>query len=322
MKIKYSVITGFLGRLQDRFTSYQTERKLEEKIKLASTIDNAEGVELVYPEDFENPSITKNLLDEYQLSASAVNVNLKSESRWARGSLCSPFPEIQREAIESLRKAMDLALDLKCNLITVAFLNDGHDYPFQLNYLHAWESLVGGIREATDYQPTVKLGLEYKLSEPTAYGILGTVGKALYLCEKVDRDNIGITMDVGHSLCAGENASESVSLLSSAERLFYLHFNDNYRNWDWDLIPGVVNLWNYLELFFYLREYNYTGWVALDVFPKSLDPLETFNVSIQFMRNLERISKKIDPSVIFPLIKEGKVPKIFAYLQEISLKLD
>ena len=58
METRYSIITGFLGRLQDRFTSYQTERNLRGKMELASRIKGAEGVELIYPSDFEKPKIT------------------------------------------------------------------------------------------------------------------------------------------------------------------------------------------------------------------------------------------------------------------------
>ena len=321
MKIKYSVITGFLGKLRDRFTEYQIERTLEEKFELASKIEGLQGMEVIYPSDFSDFERLKSLIGQYKLGVSAVNVNLKAEPRWTYGSLTSTSEKTRREAEEVLKQAMDRAYQLDCNLITVCLLNDGHDYPFQVNYQEAWKNLIEAIKRVADYRSDIKVSLEYKMSEPVVRTIVGTVGKGLHFCHEVDRKNVGITLDVGHALQAGENPAESLSLLVSKGKLFYLHINDNFRNWDWDLIPGFVNFWDYLELLFYLREYDYQGWIAMDVSPKNLNPVEVFTTSIEFMRNIEHLLKNIDSSRIFQLMKERSVPKIFSYLQNKALNL-
>jgi xylose isomerase len=321
MQIKYSVITGFLGRLRDRFTEYQTKRTLEEKLELASRIKGLQGVELIYPSDFSDFGKLKRLIDQYGLGVSAVNVNLKAEPRWTYGSLTSTSEKTRREAEEVLKQAMDRAYQLDCNLITVCLLNDGHDYPFQVNYQEAWKNLIEAIKRVADYRSDIKVSLEYKMSEPVVRTIVGTVGKGLHFCHEVDRKNVGITLDVGHALQAGENPTESLSLLVSKGKLFYLHINDNFRNWDWDLIPGFVNFWDYLELLFYLREYDYQGWIAMDVSPKNLNPVEVFTTSIEFMRNIEHLLKNIDSSHLFQLMKGRNTPKIFSYLQNKTLNL-
>jgi len=321
MKIEYSVITGFLGKLQDRFTQYQEKRSLEEKFALASQIKGLKGLEVIFPSDFQDKEKLKQLLETYKLKVSAVNVNLKGEERWKGGSLTSNDANIRKQAIDVLKEAMDLASELECKMITVAFLNDGHDYPFQREYTKAWDNLVSGLREVADYRKDVRLSVEYKMNEPAVRTTVGNVGKGLCLCSEVERDNVGITLDVGHALYAGENPAESASLLAKKGKLFYLHLNDNFRNWDWDLIPGYVNLWDYLELFFYLKKFNYQGWIALDVFPKSLDPVAVFTTSIQFARNIESLVEKIDQKEIFELMKKNDVPSIFSYLQERILNL-
>jgi len=322
MEIKYSVITGFLGKLQDRFTEYQATRTLEEKLELASKIKGLQGVEVIYPSDFSDLNRLKSLIEKYRLGVSAVNVNLKAEPRWTYGSLTSPSEKTRREAEEVLKQAIDRVYQLDCNLITVCLLNDGHDYPFQINYQEAWKNLIEAIKRVADYRSGIKVSLEYKMSEPVVRTIVGTVGKALHFCHEVDRENVGITLDVGHALQAGENPAESISLLVSKGKLFYLHINDNFRNWDWDLIPGFVNFWDYLELLFYLREYDYQGWIAMDVSPKNLNPVEVFTTSIEFMRNIEHLLKNIDSSRVFQLMEERSTPKIFSYLQKKTLNLN
>jgi len=312
--IKYSVITGFLGKLQDRFTEYQIDRSIEEKFELASKIQGLDGLEVCYPADFGDLEVLKRLLIKYKLRVSSLNVNLKKERRWANGSLTCSDEKSRQQAVDVLKKATDLAPEINCNIVTVCLLIDGHDYPFQVDYRRAWKYLVESIKEVCDYRSDVKLSIEYKMSEPVAHTIVGNVGKALHLCEEVNRDNFGVTLDVGHALYAGENPAESACLLTEKKRLFLIHINDNYRNWDWDLIPGYINFWDYVELFFYLKEYSYDGWMCLDVFPKNTDPIQVFGKSIEFARGVEQMVKKIEPERIFELMKQRQIPEIFSYL--------
>lgn len=59
------------------------------------------------------------------------------------------------------------------------------------------------------------------------------MGDALLLCLETGRKNVGVTIDTGHSLYAGENIAEAVVLASCAGgRLMHMHFNDNYGYWD------------------------------------------------------------------------------------------
>ena len=73
--------------------------------------------------------------------------------------------------------------------------------------------------------------------------------------------NVGVCIDVGHSFMAGENVAESAVLLQHhGEKLFHMHFNDNYRSWDDDMIVGSVHWVEYVELLHWLRETGYAGW--------------------------------------------------------------
>jgi len=142
----------------------------------------------------------------------------------------------------------------------------------------------------------VRLSIEYKFSEPRSKVIIGNVGKALYACEKIGRGNVGVTLDVGHALYAGEASAESIALLADAGRLFLVHGNDNYRNWDWDLIPGTVNFFDLVEVSYMLQHVGYDGWLAFDVFPSRVDPVEAMNLSIRMTRLADAIVAKIGPA--------------------------
>ena len=81
MKIKHSVITGFLGRQVDRFTEYQPARTFAEKLALAQQVQGLQGLEVVYPIDFtEGIEQTIKVLRDSGLGISAVNLNLKQDT--------------------------------------------------------------------------------------------------------------------------------------------------------------------------------------------------------------------------------------------------
>jgi xylose isomerase len=307
MSIEYSVITPFMGQLKDRFSHYHQPRTLHQKLELVTRIDGVTGVEIVYPGEFTAANEVKDLLSRHNLRVAAVNVDLKGDSRWHLGALTAGDEATRQEAVRWMQNGMDLAAELGSNLITMCPLADGHDYSFEVDYERTWHYFVDGIRAAADHRPDVRVSLEYKQSEPRVRVILGDVGKSLYACAEVDRPNVGVTVDVGHALFAGECAAESVALLASAGRLFHVHGNDNPRNWDWDLIPGFVNLWDLIEVTYYLRRAAYSGWVSFDVFPARLDPVRTMQTSLRMHRLAEAIIDQIGMDTLTDSIRQKGV---------------
>lgn len=117
-------------------------------------------------------------------------------------------------------------------------------------------------------QISSKLGIEYKIKEPRTHLYIGTIGKTLLLLEKVNRNNVGVILDVGHSLYGYENMAESSALCKFfGDKLFHLHLNDNYRYWDDDMMVASVHIPEYLELIYWLKKVHYKGWYSLDIFP-------------------------------------------------------
>ena len=82
-----------------------------------------------------------------------------------------------------------------------------------------------------------------------------------------DLDKVGVLLDVGHAMQGAENVANAAALLSSYGKLDYLHLNDNYGDWDDDMLVGSVHIIAYLELIYWLKRINYKGWLTLDIFP-------------------------------------------------------
>lgn len=321
MSIQYSIILAFMGEMKDRFAVYQEPRGLAEKLALASQIEGARGVEPIYPFDFQgvNPETFRQLLAENDLEVSSVNVNLKSEPKFHLGALTSKDPGIRAEAVQYLKAGMGWAAELGVNLITVCPLSDGHDYPFEINYSQAWRWLVECLAEAAEYRPEVRLSVEYKQSEPRVRVIVPNAGVVLHLCEQIGLENIGLTVDIGHALCVGETPAQALSLTANANRLFLVHINDNYRNWDWDLMPGTVNYWDWLETLLVLDEVGYDSWLVSDVFPARTDPIKTLSASYRTIQYAERLLDKFGREKLREMIRQRNVIQVFDELQKMML---
>lgn len=312
---KFSIILGFLGRLNDRFSSYGQPRDLAAKFDLASQIEGLQGVELVYPFDFADPTETRALLERYHLSVSTVNVNLKAEPKFHRGALTSRDPGIRREAVQYMQQAMNLAAEFGCFMVTMAPLADGYDYPFETDYQQAWRWFLDGIGEAAAYRSDVRVSLEYKQSEPRAKVILPNAGTSLAAALQVGLPNVGVTMDMGHALYAGESTAQAAALLAHAGKLFLVHVNDNYRNWDWDMIPGSVNPWDMVELMLYLDRMGYDGWLTSDVAPFRLDPVKTCSATYRSLRWAAALVEKLGPDRLWQIVCQGDPIDALAAIQ-------
>ena len=306
MKRKYAVITGFMGRIQDRFSFYGVDRNFEEMVEVASRIKNCSGLEVVYPQQIDDPINQKKILDNYGMEVAALNVNVKGEEKWQFGSISSPNEKIREEAVKYMKTGLDYAAALGSNKVTISFLNDGSDYPFELDYMRAFNDAVDCIRQAASYRNDIKLSLEYKLSEPRIHALLGNAGKMAFLCEKVGLDNVGVTLDTGHALQSLEILADSISFLGVTNRLFHIHVNDNYRNWDWDMVPGTVNFWEFIEFCLYLDRLGYNEYITADVFPQRHEAVRIMEKTFEWMEYMFSISERLSADgKIFEMMNSG-----------------
>ncbi len=318
MELKNSIHVGFLGKYADRFREYHPHRSLEERLETARNIPGVDGIEVVFPQFFADMEGTIQLIKDSGLPVSAINLNVKGEALWKNGSFTNPDPEIRAQAVHNMKNAMDLAAELGSDKVHCCPLIDGHDYNFQVDYRKQWKWMVEGIKKAASYRNDIKISLEYKPNEIRDHVILADMGRTLHLCNMVGLPHVGVTMDAGHALAAQENPAEMVCLAAEANRLFYVHFNDNDRAWDWDMLPGSVHLWDLIETLYYLERLNWSGWLSYDVLSRQGDPVETFAVTIRIMDRAKEFMYKMGPDRIESLIAEkGTSPaKVMDFLFE------
>ncbi len=320
MEIKQAIITGFMGKLRDRFCEYHEDKTPLEKIAAIAQVKGAKGVEIVYPYDLEDLGGVKEALKKHELGVAAVNVNIKAEPEFVSGSSSVISKQLRDKAIEFICGAMDVAVELGADKVTCCPLSDGYDYLFQVNYQEAWNNMVSTFKEGASHRKDIRLFLEYKGSEPRVQCFLDTAAKTLCMIRDIDEPNLGMTMDVGHALLVGETPAESLCLAHSGGIPYYIHINDNNRRWDWDLIPGTRNFWDYLELFFYLKKFNYGDWVTADMSPMRVDPVGAFERTIATTEKVIEIVNRLDSGKILSMMREDQLLETLQYLEDNVLR--
>jgi xylose isomerase len=305
---------GMMGKIADRFHQYQPGRDLAERLAMVQQVEGVDGIEIVYPSDFDDVDATVQMVKDSGLAVSAVNLNVKSQKKWENGSFTAPDPDLRAQAVADMRFAMDLAAEFGASMITCCPLIDGHNYNFQVDYLKQWGWLEAGLAEAAQHRDDVKVSLEYKINESSNYCILGDMGRTLFLCERLGVDHVGVTMDVGHALVAQETPAEMLSIAAQAGRLFYVHFNDNAREWDWDMLPGSINVWDLVEMIYYLDRLDWDGWLSYDVATRHGDRVAQMSASIAIVEAAIKLLDKLGREEIQGFIEEGVPAKAYTYL--------
>jgi len=307
-KIKWSTNLIPFSPCGDRFClGYKRQYTIEEKIKAVSKIEGLQGVELHYPTMVNDKNVgkVKKILSDANLVCSLVTPSLSGEAKWMRGALTNSDKKLREEAVDRVKRAIDISRELKANKINLWLGQDGYDYSFQTDYIEKWDMLIDAVKVCAMYNKDVKICLEYKLKEPRTHVFMGTVGKILFLIDMVNEENVGGNIDVGHALMAFENPAESVLLLYRKGKLFHIHLNDNYGDWDWDMIVGTNHVMEFIELIFWLDEIGYSGWYSFDQYPSRENSIKSIELSIKNLESLKMVVSKLDRSIIRAALKKG-----------------
>ena len=297
------------SKLVDRFvsTGYSRDYDLNEKLAMLAEIDGISGTGFGWPcPGFESGTEVKKLLDKHGLACCTLDTGIYTDARFRHGSLTNPDPKIRRTAIDRAKSAMDAAVEAGAPDINFWMGHDGWEYFFQGHYADAWKWIVEGLTEIAGHNPDMRVSIEPKCKEPRANSYVANTGKALFLVNKVAKPNLGITLDFGHSIAALENAAEAAVLAIMEGRLNQIHINDNYRDWDHDLIPGAVNVFDTIEFFYWVRRLGYVGWYCIDIYPYRDTGAEVLERTVQICRTCLAVADRLIEMNVEQLTREGR----------------
>jgi xylose isomerase len=296
------------SRVSDRFVpgGYKEEYEFRKKLEMAAAIEGIKAVALGWPSQFQDGAALKKMLDDMGLKLGVIEPDIYTESRFKNGSISNPDPQIRRQAIERIKGTIDAALEAGSPDMNLWLGHDGFDYFFQGHYADAWNWIVEGLQEIAEYNSKITVCLEYKAKEPRAHEYVANAGTALLLVEKINKPHVGITLDVGHSLLALENPANCAALALREGRLRMIHLNDNYRDWDHDLVPGAVNVWDHVEFFYWVRKLGFSGWYSIDVFPYREDGTEALMRTVEVCRKCLLLADRLMQMNMEDLLRKGR----------------
>lgn len=320
-KNRYSVILGNLGNTCDRFlpTGYKAQPDKFVMIQQAASIPGLEGLELVGGWDVttENAGQIHASIREHKLECVSIIPDLFSQSRWGAGSFCSRDERVRRQAVEETHSAAQIATQMGCPLINLWLGQDGYDYPLQSDFGRERMWMVEGIRAVAETWPQLRFALEYKPKEPRTHSFHARAADTLLMAQEIGLDNVGVCIDVGHAMVAQENVAESAWLLSHyGQKLFHMHYNDNYGCWDDDMIVGSIHFTQYVELCYWLKKIGYDGWHSMDQYPYREDAVRAISESIAMLRAIEDALTPSRLTKIDELLQTGDATRSARWVRE------
>jgi xylose isomerase len=304
------------SRLSDRFVSggYMEGYPLPKQLEMLSKVGGIQGVGLGWPSHFKEPEVLKRVLNDTGIVVSTTEPDIYSEARFKQGSLSNRDPKIRRAAIDRIKQTIDIAVEFGAPDMNLWMGQDGFEYFFEAHYSDAWKWIVEGLQEVSEYNSSIPIAIEPKCKEPRANTYLANTGKGLMLANKINKPHVGITLDFGHSLAALESPAEAAVLAMLEGRLQQVHLNDNYRDWDHDLVPGAVNVWDHVEFFYWLRKLGYKGWCSIDIFPYRQDGTAVLQRTVQVVDKCCRMADKLMEMNVEQLIRDGQTMEIMRIL--------
>ena len=255
------------------------------------------STDLNFPDHF-----TDITLQELKRSLKKLNIHLNglamryySEAKFKLGAFTNPDKEIRRKAIDETKEGIDTLSELNGDLLTLWMGQDGFDYSFQANYSYLWDWTINALKEITEYNPNIKIALEYKPNEPRAFSLIPDVSTTLMAIKEVGNKNMGVVLDFAHVLYADEMPAYSANLISRSSEILGVHLNDGYGKWDNGLMVGAVHPLQIVELLVELKKVNYNRAIYFDTFPdhSGLDPVEEARTNIKIFKKLGKVADKL-----------------------------
>lgn len=295
--MKFGAGLWMFGQFVDRYATdaYGPEVSTLEAIERAGAVGELEALDVNYP--FSHPDITVEEVDrtlrDAGLRATTITPHLYTRE-FVRGALTNPDPAVRKRALQVAEEAVDVARRLGAPTVKLWPGQDGFDYPFQADYRELWKLAVDGVRTVAEMDAGVRVAIEYKAKEPRTHLSWSTAARTLVGIAQTGRDDVGIVMDLGHSLFAKEAPADVLSLVHDHGRLFTIEVNDNWREWDDDLTVGAIHLIETLEFFLEVRKIGWDDPILLDQFPFREDPVEAARTSINTIRAIDAALDRLD----------------------------
>lgn len=195
-------------------------------------------------------------------------------------SLCSPIETIRRDSIAYIQDGVELAAALGAPLVSVC---PGHSLHGQ-GIEHARAALHDSLGEIAAYAAGRQIRIAIEPADRYETDLMHSTLDALKTVDALGFENLGVLLDTGHDLIAGQPAAEAVAALG--DRLFHVHVDDNYGERDQHLVPGEGR-YDFRGLIEALDRVGYEGYLAAELsWDYTVDPDPPVRRTAAYLRGL------------------------------------
>lgn len=253
MRLSYQVATPEVKKGAG-VTAYQGD--LEESFKAVKQ-KGYDGVELMINDPSKIDVASINLLSEkYGLPISMV---CTGEVFGQSGiSFTDPDARRREDAIQRVKGAVDLALEVGTNLVNIGRVRGG----FTLDGDHEKEERlsINGIREVAEYALEKDAIIALEPVNSIAANFINSTNDGIDIIEKMGMPSLKLMLDSNHMFL--DDLDPLLSLERAREHVVFVHLADSNR-----LYPGNCKF-NFREFLEKLKEIEYQGWVSVEVFQR------------------------------------------------------
>lgn len=230
-----------------------------------------DGFEIVYRESYLEPRVH----EEYVANLQRLKVELGASFTLHAPShdlnLGSLNRRVRQAAFDEIKASIDFARKIRSSIVVVhpvlgilgmpegKWSKEYHPPKREVENLARQEAyLVRAVKDLADYAPDVMLCLENLVYPHEIYRSPEDMAE---LIRKINRTNVGVTLDVGHASTCGYKPVDFLHLLQDHVFHVHLHDNDGIIDQHLPLGEGIVD---YVAVLKSLRDMDYQGVVNFE----------------------------------------------------------
>jgi D-psicose/D-tagatose/L-ribulose 3-epimerase len=217
-----------------------------------------EGVELAGEPDSIDIEDVKRLLNKYNLVCSSICGIFTPER-----DLSSPIDEVRKNAVQYVKKCIDLALELNTSTVIVVPTFVGKVNP-DTNLTEEWENAIASVKEAGLYAKEKKVTLALEALNRYETYLVSNLDLAMKFIEEINLDSVKIMADLFHMSIEEREISQSLTKISPY--LAHVHIADNTRE------AAGLGQTDFKQVILLLKELNYTGYITMEFLPRISNP--------------------------------------------------
>ncbi len=305
LDLRFTAGVWFFSPPDSRFHArYKPDRTIEARLEVAASLKDYGlcGIEAHYPNEINegNVDLWKQFTRDTGIRLVTVIPLLFYDADFEFGSLSNPDPEVRRRAIERTKASLAMAKALDCDFSVVWPGIDGYENPFGIDMAGMRRRFAGGLAEAMDAVPGVRIAFEPKPYEPRGRILYSTTPEGVLLGRQVeamltDAENrrlldeghrlLCMNPEIGHLLMGYEDLPYALSWPLSEGRLAHTHWNSQpLGNYDQDLNVGVISPEQMEAGLYMLKMHGYTGYFGIDINPERMPVDVALKISMDALR--------------------------------------